>query len=159
MPRSQEEPGKGSFWRIDPQSESKLIEQAFRRRRQRGVPCFRAPFVSSRYVYQSVNLKYLHVQCTRFTYEGFNFCSRSAPASPTHMGGMATPDCLSREGSPIPEYDSPLQGSSHHHINLHSHQNHGFKASQSAPGSPKPGNIHISKSKSVSKMLFGLAKL
>lgn len=51
VPRSQEEPGKGSFWRIDPQSEAKLIEQAFRRRRQRGVPCFRAPFgLSSRYV-------------------------------------------------------------------------------------------------------------
>jgi len=44
VPRSQEEPGKGSFWKIDPQSEAKLIEQAFRRRRQRGVPCFRAPF-------------------------------------------------------------------------------------------------------------------
>ena len=41
MPRSQEEPGKGSFWRIDPASEVKLVEQAFRRRRQRGVPCFR----------------------------------------------------------------------------------------------------------------------
>lgn len=51
VPRSQEEPGKGSFWRIDPQSEAKLIEQAFRRRRQRGVPCFRAPFgLSSRLV-------------------------------------------------------------------------------------------------------------
>lgn len=49
VPRSQEEPGKGSFWRIDPQSEAKLIEQAFRQRRQRGVPCFRAPFgLSSR---------------------------------------------------------------------------------------------------------------
>ncbi|TKS91332.1 Forkhead box protein K2 [Collichthys lucidus] len=36
--RSQEEPGKGSFWRIDPSSESKLIEQAFRKRRPRGVP-------------------------------------------------------------------------------------------------------------------------
>ncbi|PRD33763.1 UNVERIFIED_CONTAM: foxk2 [Trichonephila clavipes] len=43
VPRSQEEPGKGSFWRIDPQSEAKLIEQAFRKRRQRGVPCFRPP--------------------------------------------------------------------------------------------------------------------
>ena len=41
VPRSQEEPGKGSFWRIDPASEVKLVEQAFRRRRQRGVPCFR----------------------------------------------------------------------------------------------------------------------
>lgn len=44
VPRSQEEPGKGSFWRIDPTSESKLVEQAFRRRRQRGVPCFRTPY-------------------------------------------------------------------------------------------------------------------
>jgi len=78
VPRSQEEPGKGSFWRIDPTSETKLVEQAFRRRRQRGVPCFRTPY------------------------------ARSAPASPTHGGmstmsvsGLATPDCcLSREGSP-----------------------------------------------------------
>lgn len=92
VPRSQEEPGKGSFWRIDPQSESKLIEQAFRRRRQRGVPCFRAPFGLS---------------------------SRSAPASPSHVGmsGLMTPECLSREGSPTPEQCAP-------------------DASQSAPGSP-----------------------
>lgn len=49
--RSQEEPGKGSFWRIDPASEAKLIEQAFRKRRPRGVPCFRTPLgpLSSRY--------------------------------------------------------------------------------------------------------------
>lgn len=52
--RSQEEPGKGSFWRIDPSSESKLIEQAFRKRRPRGVPCFRTPVgpLSSRYTTQ-----------------------------------------------------------------------------------------------------------
>ncbi|GFO02518.1 forkhead box protein k1 [Plakobranchus ocellatus] len=77
VPRSQEEPGKGSFWRIDPVSESKLTNQAFRRRRQRGVPCFRTPFGG--------------------------LSSRSAPASPSHMAGTFTPDCLSREGSPIPE--------------------------------------------------------
>ncbi|ESO08614.1 hypothetical protein HELRODRAFT_74778 [Helobdella robusta] len=35
VPRSQEEPGKGSFWKIEPTSENKLIEQAFKRRRQR----------------------------------------------------------------------------------------------------------------------------
>merc|ERR1719187_288363 len=49
VPRSQEEPGKGSFWRIDPSSEVKLVEQAFRRRRQRGVPCFsmsRTPYLA-----------------------------------------------------------------------------------------------------------------
>ncbi|GFQ93799.1 forkhead box protein K1 [Trichonephila clavata] len=78
VPRPQEEPGKGSFWKIDSQSETKLIEQAFRRRRQRGVPCFRAPFSG--------------------------LSSRSAPASPSHSGvsGLVTPDSLSREPSPAP---------------------------------------------------------
>uniref|UniRef100_A0A146V410 Forkhead box protein K2 n=1 Tax=Fundulus heteroclitus TaxID=8078 RepID=A0A146V410_FUNHE len=81
--RSQEEPGKGSFWRIDPSSEAKLIEQAFRKRRPRGVPCFRTPHGP--------------------------LSSRSAPASPNHTGGLSahssgvqTPDSLSREGSPVP---------------------------------------------------------
>ncbi len=58
VPRSQEEPGKGSFWRIDPASEPKLTEQAFRRRRQRGVPCFRTPFggaLSTRYAAKCAN--------------------------------------------------------------------------------------------------------
>lgn len=82
VPRPQEEPGKGSFWRIDSQSESKLIEQAFRRRRQRGVPCFRAPYGGP--------------------------SSRSAPASPSHSGisGLVTPDSLSREPSPVPEHSN-----------------------------------------------------
>uniref|UniRef100_A0A8C1YK67 Forkhead box protein K2 n=1 Tax=Cyprinus carpio TaxID=7962 RepID=A0A8C1YK67_CYPCA len=82
VPRSQEEPGKGSFWRIDPSSESKLVEQAFRKRRPRGVPCFRTPLGP--------------------------LSSRSAPASPNHSGvlsahssGVQTPDSLSREGSPV----------------------------------------------------------
>ncbi|XP_017271554.1 forkhead box protein K2 [Kryptolebias marmoratus] len=81
--RSQEEPGKGSFWRIDLSSEGKLVEQAFRKRRPRGVPCFRTPVGP--------------------------LSSRSAPASPNHTGalsahssGVQTPDSLSREGSPIP---------------------------------------------------------
>lgn len=32
--------------------------------------------------------------------------SRSAPASPSHIGmsGLVTPESLSREGSPVPEY-------------------------------------------------------
>lgn len=52
VPRSQEEPGKGSFWRIDPSTEGKLMDQAFRKRRPRGVPCFRTPLgpQSSRYL-------------------------------------------------------------------------------------------------------------
>ncbi|GIX88301.1 forkhead box protein K1 [Caerostris extrusa] len=71
-----------------------------RKRRQRGVPCFRPP-----------------------PYGGL--ASRSAPASPTHggMGGLVTPDSLSREPSPVsemltqehegnPSYTSNLQFSS-----------------------------------------------
>ncbi|XP_015678265.2 forkhead box protein K2 [Protobothrops mucrosquamatus] len=88
VPRSQEEPGKGSFWRIDPASESKLIEQAFRKRRPRGVPCFRTPLGP--------------------------LSSRSAPASPNHSGilsahssGVQTPESLSREGSPVPMEPEP----------------------------------------------------
>ncbi|XP_073998179.1 forkhead box K isoform X1 [Rhodnius prolixus] len=99
VPRSQEEPGKGSFWKIDQASESKLIEQAFRRRRQRGVPCFRVPFGLS---------------------------SRSAPASPSHVGmsGLMTPESLSREGSPTLEASAPGSPA-------------GSLISQSAPGSPR----------------------
>ncbi|XP_016382548.1 forkhead box protein K2 [Sinocyclocheilus rhinocerous] len=92
VPRSQEEPGKGSFWRIDPSSEGKLIEQAFRKRRPRGVPCFRTPLGP--------------------------LSSRSAPASPNHTGalsahssGVQTPDSLSREGSPVPMDPEPTPAS------------------------------------------------
>ena len=35
VPRSQEEPGKGSFWRIEAASEAKLMEQAFKKRKQK----------------------------------------------------------------------------------------------------------------------------
>lgn len=58
MARSQDEPGKGSFWRIDPNSEAKLIDQSYKKRRQRGSQCFRTPFG----------------------------LPRSAPVSPSHMG-------------------------------------------------------------------------
>lgn len=84
MPRSQDEPGKGSFWRIDPMCETKLTEQAFRKRRQRGVPCFRPMFALS---------------------------SRSAPVSPTH--GMMMPPAFvpartpeeSKSPNPFPQED------------------------------------------------------
>uniref|UniRef100_A0A672QZ69 Forkhead box protein K2 n=3 Tax=Sinocyclocheilus grahami TaxID=75366 RepID=A0A672QZ69_SINGR len=96
VPRSQEEPGKGSFWRIDPSSEGKLIEQAFRKRRPRGVPCFRTPLGP--------------------------LSSRSAPASPNHTGvlsahssGVQTPESLSREGSPVPMDPEPTPASAHAH--------------------------------------------
>lgn len=46
MPRSQDEPGKGSFWRIDPNSEGKLIDHSYRKRRPHrgGTQLFRTPF-------------------------------------------------------------------------------------------------------------------
>jgi len=92
VPRSQEEPGKGSFWRIDPASEVKLVEQAFRRRRQRGVPCFRAP-------------GYLA-----------HTSSRSAPSSPNQLAvsGLMTPESLSREASPQPQDNGSPEGNIHH---------------------------------------------
>lgn len=40
VPRSQEEPGKGSFWRLDPTSQAKLLQFAFRKRRQRSGGSF-----------------------------------------------------------------------------------------------------------------------
>jgi forkhead box protein K len=58
VPRSQDEPGKGSFWRIDPLSEMKLIDQSYRKRRQRGSQSFRQPYGMP----------------------------RSAPVSPSHIG-------------------------------------------------------------------------
>ncbi|KAJ8253830.1 hypothetical protein COCON_G00204420 [Conger conger] len=104
VPRSQEEPGKGSFWRVDPSSEAKLVEQAFRKRRQRGGSCFRTPFGP--------------------------LSSRSAPASPTHLSGLQTPDCLSREGSPI-SHEQDL-GSKLASVPE-------YRYTQSAPGSPVSG--------------------
>ena len=49
VPRAQDGPGKGSYWRIDPAFESRLVDQAFRRRRQKGLPAFR-PGLATRYV-------------------------------------------------------------------------------------------------------------
>lgn len=140
VPRSQEEPGKGSFWRIDPQSEAKLIEQAFRQRRPRGVTCFRAPF---------------------------GLTSRSAPTSPSHGGvsGLVTPEELSREPTPelfgAPEDSSHEDAQSYHHQGQQRLQPPAFQVqppsaqfvyqqrtgvSQSAPGSPGHGMSYSSAS-------------
>ncbi|XP_055338010.1 forkhead box protein K2-like [Paramacrobiotus metropolitanus] len=43
VPRNHDEPGKGSYWKIEPQSEGKLIEQAFRKRRHRTITTVRSP--------------------------------------------------------------------------------------------------------------------
>ncbi|XP_076818826.1 forkhead box protein K1-like [Clavelina lepadiformis] len=67
VPRSQEESGKGSFWRVDPASERKLVEQAWRKRRQRAVPCFcAAPFTTT-----------------------VSTITRSAPVSPEHSNPIS----------------------------------------------------------------------
>ncbi|TNN61005.1 Forkhead box protein K1 [Liparis tanakae] len=128
--RSQDEPGKGSFWRVDSASESKLVEQAFRKRRQRGVACFRTPFGP--------------------------LSSRSAPASPTHQGllsppssGLQTPECLSRDGSPI----------SHEHHEQLAHKLASvpeYRYSQSAPGSPTSGQ-HVIMAAPAHPMVQGKA--
>ena len=85
VPRSQSEPGKGSFWRIDPQSENKLIEQAFKRRRQRP-----------------------NTGCVASADNSRAAASRSAPASPNSAfaSGIVTPDSLSREPSPGPNQEN-----------------------------------------------------
>lgn len=57
VPRSQDEPGKGNFWRIEPSSEAKLIDTSYKKRRQRGNQNYR-------------------------TSHGM---PRSAPVSPSHM--------------------------------------------------------------------------
>ncbi|CAH2038105.1 unnamed protein product, partial [Iphiclides podalirius] len=130
VPRSQEEPGKGSFWRIDPQSEGKLIELAFRPRRPRGVQ-FRAPFGLS---------------------------SRSAPTSPSQVGvsGLVTPEELSREPTPDlftgeeTEQQTSQQRLSNNSSGGSNNNNGGGQSSQylfpqrsgvsqSAPGSPGHG--------------------
>lgn len=92
--RSQDEPGKGSFWRIDPVSETKLIDQSYKKRRQRSSQCFRPNYGMP----------------------------SSAPVSPTHMGdyqdisreNSPLRDVMlhSAPGSPgtydIPEYDEEI---------------------------------------------------
>ncbi|XP_018020358.1 uncharacterized protein LOC108676728 isoform X2 [Hyalella azteca] len=125
VPRSQEEPGKGSFWRIDPPSEVKLVDQAFKRRRQRGVPIFKAPFS--------------HISA-----------SRSAPTSPSHVGmsGLVTPDSLSREGSPSPS-EHYSHDSHHYQGDSHSYQaeSHHFTSENTSTSS---SGVHFSDSSNSS---------
>lgn len=115
VPRSQEEPGKGSFWRIDPNSENKLIEQSFKRRRQRPINCFRRESGPGGAGSSGGN--------------GPN--ARSAPVSPSqinsaNVSGLVTPDSLSREPSPSPDMMELHQHGhhSHAHHQMHHHSAH-----------------------------------
>lgn len=119
VPRSQSEPGKGSFWRIDPASECKLVEQSCKKRRQRPNSSFN-PDLSRN-------------------------ASRSEPASPSHATpGLVTPDSLSREPSPVPSHQETIESEivSSGFILQNTDTNNGysstnkFYSSKSMPGSP-----------------------
>ncbi|XP_037045585.1 forkhead box protein K1-like [Bradysia coprophila] len=79
VPRSQDEPGKGSFWRIDPTSEVKLIEQSYKKRRQRGSQCFRTPFGMPRSAPVSPSS---HIDHSRDNSPLHDVVLQSAPGSP-----------------------------------------------------------------------------
>lgn len=76
--RSQDEPGKGSFWRIDPNSEAKLIDQSYKKRRQRGSQCFRAPYGMPR----SAPVSPSHIDNSRENSPIHDIVLQSAPGSP-----------------------------------------------------------------------------
>lgn len=74
--RTQDEPGKGCFWRIDPNSESKLIGQSYKIRKHRGNPNARSSFDMSR----SAPVSPSESQLENFT--GNLMHLQSAPESP-----------------------------------------------------------------------------
>lgn len=76
--RSQDEPGKGSFWRIDPSSEAKLIDQSYKKRRQRGSQCFRPPYGMPR----SAPVSPSHIDNSRDNSPLRDIVLQSAPGSP-----------------------------------------------------------------------------
>ena len=85
MPRSPDEPGKGSFWRIDPEHEAKLIQQATRKRRQRTGPYLsvavaRAPALSLPLSVVSAPITVRGAMPSRVDY----FPSNSSSASTSH---------------------------------------------------------------------------
>lgn len=73
--RTQDEPGKGCFWRIDPNSESKLIGQSYKIRKHRGNTNSRASFDMSR----SAPVSPSESQIENFN---GNLMMQSAPESP-----------------------------------------------------------------------------
>ncbi|XP_063705302.1 forkhead box protein K2 isoform X2 [Culicoides brevitarsis] len=78
VPRSQDEPGKGSFWRIDPLSELKLVDQSYRKRRQRGSQGFRTPYGMPR----SAPVSPSHIDNSRENSPLNDVLMQSAPGSP-----------------------------------------------------------------------------
>ncbi|XP_078492557.1 transcription factor protein [Ciona intestinalis] len=111
VPRSQEESGKGSFWKVDPASERKLVEQAWRKRRQRSVPCFCAPLTST-----------------------ISTVTRSAPVSPEHPNTASPPTHVTSSQESDNGCLHPVENNSKIHF-LHLPNRY----AQSAPGSPSNG--------------------
>ncbi|XP_067644008.1 uncharacterized protein FoxK isoform X2 [Eurosta solidaginis] len=76
--RSQDEPGKGSFWRIDPDSGAKLIDHSYKKRRQRSSQGFRPSYGMPR----SAPVSPSHMDNSRESSPLQDFVLQSAPGSP-----------------------------------------------------------------------------
>ncbi|XP_039967026.1 uncharacterized protein DDB_G0292186 isoform X1 [Bactrocera neohumeralis] len=76
--RSQDEPGKGSFWRIDPDSGAKLIDHSYKKRRQRSSQGFRPTYGMPR----SAPVSPSHMDNSRESSPLQDFVLQSAPGSP-----------------------------------------------------------------------------
>ncbi|XP_067623720.1 forkhead box C1-A-like [Eurosta solidaginis] len=76
--RSQDEPGKCSFWRIDPDSGAKLIDHSYKKRRQRSSQGFRPPYGMPR----SAPVSPSHMDNSRESLPLQDFVLQSAPGSP-----------------------------------------------------------------------------
>ncbi|XP_070853199.1 uncharacterized protein FoxK isoform X3 [Drosophila suzukii] len=76
--RSQDEPGKGSFWRIDPDSGAKLIDHSYKKRRQRSSQGFRPPYGMPR----SAPVSPSHMDNSRESSPLQDIVLQSAPGSP-----------------------------------------------------------------------------
>lgn len=109
--RSQDEPGKGSFWRIDPQSEAKLIDQSFKKRRQRGSQCFRMPYGMPR----SAPVSPSHIDNSRESSPLHDIMMQSAPGSPGvsyHNNSNSNNDDVSSNHRTIIGVQSPYASNS-----------------------------------------------
>ncbi|XP_037937400.1 fork head transcription factor 1-like isoform X2 [Teleopsis dalmanni] len=76
--RSQDEPGKGSFWRIDPDSGAKLIDHSYKKRRQRSSQGFRPSYGMPR----SAPVSPSHMDNSRESSPLQDIVLQSAPGSP-----------------------------------------------------------------------------
>ena len=102
--------------------------------------------------YPKLSLYFVFIVFVLFLFICLLFIFRSAPSSPSHMGGSYTPDSLSREGSPIPENVEEVTATSQNYMH-HPHPQiipassiaELCRISQSAPGSPAGVYMNIMK--------------